>query len=172
MHSQCLIFLGYTSSQANVKIDTWNTETSSILLYGGCVLQGLLLSCNQMSADYLFMQDKLYDVQYDTGDKVIQCGRHNDIFKLWLQWRAKVSTPTRFNRVVKPFYIFPHSFLIILWVSPFKTFEQVSSISVPVAVGCFICFQILHCVSFLNIIRRVTLTWSNLITTEKFIQVL
>jgi glutamate decarboxylase len=44
-----------------------------------------------MSADYLFMPDKLYDVQYDTGDKVIQCGRHNDIFKLWLQWRSKVS---------------------------------------------------------------------------------
>lgn len=43
-----------------------------------------------MSADYLFMPDKLYDVRYDTGDKVIQCGRHNDIFKLWLQWRAKV----------------------------------------------------------------------------------
>lgn len=54
-------------------------------------LQGLLISCNQMSAEYLFMQDKLYDVQYDTGDKVIQCGRHNDVFKLWLQWRAKVS---------------------------------------------------------------------------------
>lgn len=35
------------------------------------------------------MQDKLYDIGYDTGDKVIQCGRHNDIFKLWLQWRAK-----------------------------------------------------------------------------------
>lgn len=51
--------------------------------------QGLLLSCNQMSAEYLFMTDKLYDIQYDTGDKVIQCGRHNDIFKLWLQWRAK-----------------------------------------------------------------------------------
>lgn len=50
---------------------------------------GLLLSCNQMSAEYLFMNDKLYDIQYDTGDKVIQCGRHNDIFKLWLQWRAK-----------------------------------------------------------------------------------
>lgn len=49
------------------------------------------MSCNQMSADYLFMQDKLYDIRYDTGDKVIQCGRHNDIFKLWLQWRAKVS---------------------------------------------------------------------------------
>lgn len=49
----------------------------------------VLSSCNQMSADYLFMPDKLYDVRYDTGDKVIQCGRHNDIFKLWLQWRAK-----------------------------------------------------------------------------------
>ncbi|XP_074112564.1 glutamate decarboxylase isoform X1 [Cotesia typhae] len=51
--------------------------------------EGLLISCNQMSAEYLFMTDKLYDVRYDTGDKVIQCGRHNDIFKLWLQWRAK-----------------------------------------------------------------------------------
>lgn len=48
------------------------------------------MSCNQMAADYLFMQDKLYDIKFDTGDKVIQCGRHNDIFKLWLQWRAKV----------------------------------------------------------------------------------
>ena len=45
-----------------------------------------------MSADYLFQTDKCYDVCYDTGDKVIQCGRHNDIFKLWLQWRARVST--------------------------------------------------------------------------------
>lgn len=44
-----------------------------------------------MSAEYLFMTDKLYDLNYDTGDKVIQCGRHNDIFKLWLQWRAKGS---------------------------------------------------------------------------------
>ena len=43
-----------------------------------------------MCAGYLFQQDKFYDLQYDTGDKVIQCGRHNDIFKLWLQWRAKV----------------------------------------------------------------------------------
>lgn len=50
---------------------------------------GLLISCNQMSADYLFQPDKHYDVNYDTGDKVIQCGRHNDIFKLWLQWRAR-----------------------------------------------------------------------------------
>jgi len=52
---------------------------------------GLLISCNQMSADYLFQTDKCYDCTYDTGDKVIQCGRHNDIFKLWLQWRARGS---------------------------------------------------------------------------------
>ena len=44
-----------------------------------------------MSADYLFQTDKSYDVCYDTGDKVIQCGRHNDIFKFWLMWRAKVT---------------------------------------------------------------------------------
>ncbi|KHJ49038.1 hypothetical protein D918_00156 [Trichuris suis] len=42
-----------------------------------------------MCADYLFQQDKPYDVSYDTGDKTVQCGRHNDIFKLWLAWRAK-----------------------------------------------------------------------------------
>lgn len=42
-----------------------------------------------MSAEYLFMTDKEYDISYDTGDKVIQCGRHNDVFKLWLQWRSK-----------------------------------------------------------------------------------
>lgn len=42
-----------------------------------------------MCAEYLFQQDKQYDVSYDTGDKVIQCGRHNDIFKFWLMWRAK-----------------------------------------------------------------------------------
>jgi glutamate decarboxylase len=48
----------------------------------------LLKSCNKMSAEYLFMTDKGYDPRYDTGDRVIQCGRHNDVFKLWLQWRA------------------------------------------------------------------------------------
>lgn len=44
-----------------------------------------------MSADYLFQQDKPYDVSFDTGDKAMQCGRHNDIFKLWLMWRSKVN---------------------------------------------------------------------------------
>ena len=61
-------------------------------LYFPVFFQGLLISCNQMSADYLFQKDKHYDVCYDTGDKVIQCGRHNDIFKLWLQWRSRVSS--------------------------------------------------------------------------------
>ncbi|XP_070502203.1 glutamate decarboxylase-like [Chironomus tepperi] len=50
---------------------------------------GLLAECNKMTAEYLFMTDKFYDTRYDTGDRVIQCGRHNDIFKLWFQWRAR-----------------------------------------------------------------------------------
>lgn len=50
---------------------------------------GLLLSCNEMNAQYLFQQDKHYDINYDTGDKTIQCGRHVDVFKFWLMWRAK-----------------------------------------------------------------------------------
>lgn len=43
-----------------------------------------------MHASYLFQQDKHYDLSYDTGDKALQCGRHVDVFKLWLMWRAKV----------------------------------------------------------------------------------
>lgn len=43
-----------------------------------------------MSASYLFQQDKFYDVSYDIGDKTIQCGRHVDVFKVWLMWKAKV----------------------------------------------------------------------------------
>ncbi|XP_067934403.1 glutamate decarboxylase 1-like [Watersipora subatra] len=51
--------------------------------------QGLLKECNSMCANYLFQTDKQYDMSYDTGDKTMQCGRRNDIFKLWLSWRAK-----------------------------------------------------------------------------------
>ncbi|KAM6456852.1 glutamate decarboxylase 1-like isoform 2-T2 [Liasis olivaceus] len=51
--------------------------------------KGLLHACNQLCADYLFQPDKAYDTIYDTGDKTIQCGRHVDVFKLWLMWRAK-----------------------------------------------------------------------------------
>ncbi|OXA56331.1 Glutamate decarboxylase [Folsomia candida] len=50
--------------------------------------KGHLASCNSTHAAYLFQPDKHYDVRYDTGDKVIQCGRRNDIYKLWLKWRA------------------------------------------------------------------------------------
>ncbi|XP_048363734.1 glutamate decarboxylase 1-like [Sphaerodactylus townsendi] len=51
--------------------------------------KGLLQACNQLCAGYLFQPDKQYDTAYDTGDKTIQCGRHVDVFKLWLMWRAK-----------------------------------------------------------------------------------
>jgi len=61
-------------------------------VYLSRMLQGLLEQCNSLKADYLFQPDKSYDVSYDTGDKSIQCGRHNDVFKLWLMWRAKGDT--------------------------------------------------------------------------------
>ncbi|CAJ0933941.1 unnamed protein product [Ranitomeya imitator] len=60
-------------------------QCSAILLREKGILQG----CNQMCAGYLFQQDKQYDISYDTGDKAIQCGRHVDIFKFWLMWKAK-----------------------------------------------------------------------------------
>lgn len=53
----------------------------------------MLQGCNSMCAGYLFQPDKQYDVTYDTGDKAIQCGRHVDIFKFWLMWKAKVGCP-------------------------------------------------------------------------------
>ena len=56
-----------------------------------CLLQGVLAGCNSMCAGYLFQPDKQYDVTYDTGDMAIQCGRHVDIFKFWLMWKAKVT---------------------------------------------------------------------------------
>jgi len=72
---------------------TWNPhKLMGVLLQCSTIHfkeDGLLIDCNQMCADYLFQQDKHYDVSYDTGDKVIQCGRHNDIFKCWLLWRSK-----------------------------------------------------------------------------------
>jgi len=51
-----------------------------------------------MKADYLFQQDKHYDLSFDTGDSTIQCGRHVDVFKLWLAWRAKVRFYLKENR--------------------------------------------------------------------------
>ncbi|XP_035386936.1 glutamate decarboxylase 2 [Electrophorus electricus] len=72
---------------------TWNPhKMMAVPLQCSALLvreEGLMQSCNQMQACYLFQQDKHYDLAYDTGDKALQCGRHVDIFKLWLMWRAK-----------------------------------------------------------------------------------
>uniref|UniRef100_A0A8C4X5U1 Glutamate decarboxylase 1-like n=1 Tax=Erpetoichthys calabaricus TaxID=27687 RepID=A0A8C4X5U1_ERPCA len=72
---------------------TWNPHKMlSVPLQCSAILvreKGLLQACNQMCAGYLFQPDKHYEVSYDTGDKTIQCGRHVDIFKFWLMWKAK-----------------------------------------------------------------------------------
>ncbi|XP_053615889.1 acidic amino acid decarboxylase GADL1 [Plodia interpunctella] len=51
--------------------------------------RGLLHKANSAAANYLFQQDKFYDVNYDTGDKSIQCGRKIDAFKLWVMWKGR-----------------------------------------------------------------------------------
>lgn len=63
----------------------------------------LLWESNKMGAEYLFMTDKIYDNTLDIGDKTIQCGRHNDVFKLWLQWRARGDSgfEKRVNRLME-----------------------------------------------------------------------
>ncbi|KAK6183173.1 hypothetical protein SNE40_010702 [Patella caerulea] len=72
---------------------TWNPhKMMGVPLQCSAILtkhKGVLEEANQMNANYLFQKDKNYDTSYDTGDKTIQCGRHNDVFKLWLMWRAK-----------------------------------------------------------------------------------
>ncbi|CEF66150.1 Glutamate decarboxylase 1 [Strongyloides ratti] len=72
---------------------TWNPHKlmGSLLQCSAFLIkqQGLLLQTNQMSANYLYQQDKPYDVSYDTGDRSFQCGRRNDVLKLWLMWRSK-----------------------------------------------------------------------------------
>ena len=71
--------------------ETHKKRILSKLFYQSTSLpQGLLKSCNSLNAAYLYQKDKHYDVTFDTGDLSIQCGRHNDIFKLWLMWRSKV----------------------------------------------------------------------------------
>lgn len=51
--------------------------------------KGILHECNSTQAQYLFQQDKFYDVSYDTGDKSVQCGRKVDVFKFWLMLKAR-----------------------------------------------------------------------------------
>lgn len=48
----------------------------------------LLQEAHCANARYLFQQDKVYDISYDTGDKSLQCGRKIDAFKFWVQWKA------------------------------------------------------------------------------------
>ncbi|XP_052075938.1 glutamate decarboxylase 2-like [Mytilus californianus] len=75
---------------------TWNPhkmmgtplQCSAILLKEKIII-GVLLDVNQTGATYLYHKDKHYDTSFDTGDKSLQCGRHNDVFKLWLMWRSK-----------------------------------------------------------------------------------
>lgn len=51
--------------------------------------KGLLNECNSANADYLFQQDKFYDVAFDTGNKSVQCGRKVDAFKFWLMYKKR-----------------------------------------------------------------------------------
>uniref|UniRef100_A0A803T4P0 Glutamate decarboxylase 1 n=1 Tax=Anolis carolinensis TaxID=28377 RepID=A0A803T4P0_ANOCA len=86
---------------------TWNPhKMMGVLLQCSAILlreKGILQGCNQMCAGYLFQQDKQYDITYDTGDKAIQCGRHVDIFKFWLMWKAKgtVGFETQINKCLE-----------------------------------------------------------------------
>ncbi|XP_060104808.1 acidic amino acid decarboxylase GADL1 [Heteronotia binoei] len=63
---------------------------------------GLLKRCYSAKASYLFQQDKFYDVNYDTGDKSIQCSRRADAFKFWMTWKALGTTglEERVNRAL------------------------------------------------------------------------
>ncbi|CAH1390546.1 unnamed protein product [Nezara viridula] len=51
--------------------------------------KGLLNAANRAGATYLFQQDKMYDVSFDSGDKSVQCGRKTDALKLWTLWKAR-----------------------------------------------------------------------------------
>ncbi|XP_028848923.1 cysteine sulfinic acid decarboxylase [Denticeps clupeoides] len=62
----------------------------------------LLKQCHCANATYLFQQDKFYDINLDTGDKTIQCGRKVDCLKLWLMWKA-VGTKGLAERVDRAF---------------------------------------------------------------------
>ncbi|CAC5386631.1 CSAD [Mytilus coruscus] len=51
--------------------------------------KGFLEKCNAYRAEYLFQPDKIYDTSFDIGDRTIQCGRKNDVLKLWLMWKGR-----------------------------------------------------------------------------------
>ena len=49
--------------------------------------QSVLTAVCSTDADYLFHAHA--DSEYDIGTKTLQCGRHNDVLKLWLTWHLK-----------------------------------------------------------------------------------
>uniref|UniRef100_A0A669DBJ8 Glutamate decarboxylase 1 n=1 Tax=Oreochromis niloticus TaxID=8128 RepID=A0A669DBJ8_ORENI len=103
---------------------TWNPhKMMGVPLQCSAILvreRGLLQGCNSMCAGYLFQPDKQYDVTYDTGDKAIQCGRHVDIFKFWLMWKAKVCfyLQTLITNVVPIFSYQPQHTNVCFWYIP------------------------------------------------------
>ena len=51
---------------------------------------GVMAASNSMNAPYLFHKDRTnYSPTLDTGDKTLQCGRHIDIFKLWVYFKSR-----------------------------------------------------------------------------------
>jgi len=48
---------------------------------------GLLKAAHSSGATYLFQTDK-ENADLDSGDTTIQCGRRNDILKLWMMWKT------------------------------------------------------------------------------------
>ena len=51
---------------------------------------GVMAASNSMNAPYLFHKDRTnYSPSLDTGDKSLQCGRHIDIFKLWVYIKSR-----------------------------------------------------------------------------------
>jgi glutamate/tyrosine decarboxylase-like PLP-dependent enzyme len=72
---------------------TWNPhklmgipqQCSAMILNGAH--KTLLKECHSSEATYLFQKDKA-NAEYDTGDTTIQCGRRNDILKLWMMWKT------------------------------------------------------------------------------------
>lgn len=84
-----------------------------------------------MCAGYLFQQDKQYDVTYDTGDKAIQCGRHVDIFKFWLMWKAKVKLDIKRADTNTQIYIFLKRFSVT--TGPFEVSFHIFPAPFPLA---------------------------------------
>ncbi|XP_045210018.2 cysteine sulfinic acid decarboxylase-like isoform X2 [Mercenaria mercenaria] len=66
------------------KMSTAPLQCSALLIKD----KGSLEECNRYQAEYLFQQDKFYDMSYDIGDKTVQCGRKVDALKAWLMWKA------------------------------------------------------------------------------------